>query len=152
MTGARPPGDGPGPVVPADERRRGRSAVRGGQILVMFALSTGLLFGVLAIVVDVGNLWNASLHAQHAAEAAALAGVPYMPGDFPTASSKAQAEAAKNGYSLATGATVTPAINLESNRRLDVTVSVNSQTYFLRLIGVSTVRAETVAVLRPARR
>ena len=33
-----------------------------------------------------------------------------MPGDFTTASSKAKAEAAKNGYSAATGATVTPAI------------------------------------------
>ena len=86
----------------------------------MFTLSSGLLFGILAIVVDVGNIWNTSLHVQHAAEAAALAGVPYMPGDFATASSKAQAEAAKNGYSAATGATVTPATNVESNRRLDV--------------------------------
>ena len=45
----------------------------------MFALSAGLLFGVLSLVIDVGNIWNASLHTQHAAEAAALAGVPYMP-------------------------------------------------------------------------
>ncbi len=127
---------------PAPRRPR---AVRSGQILVMFALSTGLLFGVLALVVDVGNLWNASLHAQHAAEAAALAGVPYMPGDFPTASSKAQAEATKNGYSAATGATVTAAVNTESNRRLDVTVAVDAQTYFLRMIGMSTVRITRVA-------
>ena len=90
----------PWPTLPrsADPSLR-RRVTRSGQILVMFAMSTGLLFGILAVVVDVGNLWNASLHVQHAAEAAALAGVPYMPGDFPTASSKAQAEAAKNGYS-----------------------------------------------------
>ena len=134
----------PLPPERADPSLR-RQVTRSGQILVMFAMSTGLLFGILAIVVDVGNLWNASLHVQHAAEAAALAGVPYMPGDFPTASSKAQAEAAKNGYSTATGATVTASINIESNRRLDVTVSQNSQTYFLRIVGISTVRVTRVA-------
>ena len=48
-----------------------RRVTRSGQILVMFAMSTGLLFGIMAVVVDVGNLWNASLHVQHAAEAAA---------------------------------------------------------------------------------
>ncbi|MGZ8528206.1 MAG: pilus assembly protein TadG-related protein [Candidatus Limnocylindrales bacterium] len=122
-----------------------RRVTRSGQILVMFAMSTGLLFGVMAVVVDVGNLWNASLHVQHAAEAAALAGVPYMPGDFATASTKALAEAAKNGYSTTAGATVTASINLESNRRLDVTVSQNSQTYFLRIVGISTVRVTRVA-------
>ena len=122
-----------------------RRVTRSGQILVMFAMSTGLLFGIMAVVVDVGNLWNASLHVQHAAEAAALAGVPYMPGDFASASTKAQAEATKNGYSTATGATVTPSINLESNRRLDVTVSMNSQTYFMRIVGISTIRVTRVA-------
>ena len=72
------------PKPPATKRNRSA-----GQILVMFTMSAGLLFAVLAVVVDVGNIWNNSLHTQHAAEAAALAGVPYMPGDFATASSKA---------------------------------------------------------------
>ena len=76
-------------------RRRGR-----GQILIMFAMTIGLLFGLIGLVVDVGNWWNESLHVQLAAEAGALAGVPYMPGDFTTASSKAKAEATKNGFRL----------------------------------------------------
>ncbi len=118
-------------------RRRVRAA---GQILVMFTLSAAMLFGVLAIVIDVGNLWNASLHVQHAAEAAALAGVPYMPGDFSTASNRAVAEAAKNGFSAAGGATITPTVNAESVQRLDVTVSKTFKTFFLPIVGISTVR------------
>ena len=94
-----------------------------GQVLVMFAMSITLLFGLMALVVDVGNWWNESLHVQLAAEAAALAGVPYMPGDFTTASSKAKAEATKNGFTTGAGTTVAPTIDTESDRRLDVTIS-----------------------------
>jgi Flp pilus assembly protein TadG len=122
------------PVRRASRRRTAR-----GQIIVMFAMSSVVLFGVLALVIDVGNLWNASLHVQHAAEAAALAGVPYMPGDFATASSKAIEEAKKNQYSTASGATVTPAVDAASNRRLDVTISHSAGTFFLRVLGVNSV-------------
>ena len=116
-----------------------------GQIVVMFAMSILMLFGILAMVIDIGNVWNASLHVQRAAEAAALAGVPYMPGDFTTASSRAVAEATKNGFGTANGATVTPAVNIESNRRLDVTVSKTFGTFFLRAIGIPTVRISRTA-------
>jgi Flp pilus assembly protein TadG len=130
-------------------RVRGRSpSVRDGvrgQVLVLFAGSSILLFAVLSICIDVGNLWNASIHVQHAAEAAALAGVPYMPGDFPTATTKAREEAAKNGYSAAKGATVTPAVNAESNRRLDVTVTKTFGTFFLRTIGMPNVTISRTA-------
>ena len=77
----------PAPSVglsPGSDRRphlRGR-----GQVLVIFVFALGALFAILALVIDVGNIWNNSLHVQQAAEAAAMAGVPSMPGDFPTAS------------------------------------------------------------------
>lgn len=121
---------------------RGRQT---GQIIVAFTGGIVLLIGVLAVVIDVGSFWNASLHVQLAAEAAALAGVPYMPGDFTTASSLAVAEAAKNGYSTSTGATITPAMNIESSQRLDVTVSTNVNTYFMGVIGIKTVRITKTA-------
>ena len=127
---------------PADQSPRNRGR---GQILVMFAAASMLLFGILSIVIDVGNLWNASIHVQHAAEAAALAGVPYMPGDLATASSKAREEAAKNGYSAALGATITIAPNAESYRRLDVTISRPFGTFFLRVLGMDTVRVTRTA-------
>ncbi|HYN48433.1 MAG TPA: pilus assembly protein TadG-related protein [Candidatus Nanopelagicales bacterium] len=131
---AQPPGG-------AGRRRLG---VR-GQVLVLFVFALGALFAILALVIDVGNIWNNSLHVQQAAEAAAMAGVPYMPGDFATASAKSNAEAQRNGFSSAGGATITPAINLESNRRLDVTISRPYGTYFLRLLGMNTVRVSRTA-------
>ena len=110
----------------------------------MFVAGIPLFLGVMAIVIDIGSFWNASIHVQLAAEAAALAGVPYMPGDFTTATTVAQAEAAKNGFK-SPAATVTPAINAESNRRLDVTVSANFGTYFLRIFGMNSVRITRTA-------
>jgi hypothetical protein len=113
-----------------------RRPARHGQVLVMFALSATLFIGVMAIVIDVGNLWNASLQVQRAAEAAALAGVPHMPGDFSTASTKARDEAKRNGFSATKGDTIVPAINAESNRRLDVLITRPYATFFLRMFGV----------------
>ncbi len=116
-----------------------------GQIIVVFALSFGLLFGIVALAIDIGNIWNANLHVQRAAEAAALAGVPHMPGDFTTATTKARAEATRNGFTNGGTTSVTPAVNAESNRRLDVTVARTYGTFFLRLFGISTVRISRTA-------
>ena len=112
---------------------------------MIFALSMFLLFGLLALVIDVGSVWNATLQVQRAAEAAALAGVPYMPGDFSTASSRASAEAAKNGFATSSGATITAAVNAESIQRLDVTVSKSFGTFFLRVLGIPTIQISRTA-------
>jgi Flp pilus assembly protein TadG len=129
------------PGARAAVRRRGR-----GQILIMFAMTIGLLFGLIGLVVDVGNWWNESLHVQLAAEAGALAGVPYMPGDFTTASAKAKSEATKNGFTTGTGTTVTTAIDPESDRRLDVTISKQFNTIFLGLLGMPKITITRQAV------
>jgi Flp pilus assembly protein TadG len=131
-------------VIDPSRRRTSRERSR-GQIVVMFAAGIPLFLGVMALVIDVGSIWNESIHVQLAAEAAALAGVPYMPGDFATASSVARSEAAKNGYAAATGSTVTPAVNAESDQRLDVTITSNFGTYFLRVFGMATVKVTRVA-------
>ena len=123
---------------------RGRGNRSAGQVVVMFAAGIPLFLGMMAVVIDVGSIWNASIHVQIAAEAAALAGVPYMPGDFTTASTAARAEAAKNGFK-APAATVAPVINAESDRRLDVTISANFGTYFLRIFGMNSVRITRTA-------
>jgi hypothetical protein len=116
-----------------------RVARASGQILVVFTLSVSLFISILALVIDIGSIWNSSLHVQHAAEAAALAGVPHMPGDFTTAATKARAEATKNGFTTGTGTTVSPTINVASNRRLDVTITREYRTFFLRIVGMPTV-------------
>ncbi len=130
-------------ATPAQPRPRRRGGP--GQVLVIFALSLGLLFTILALVVDIGNIWNNSLHVQHAAEAAALAGVPYMPGDFATATSQARGVAARNGYAAATGATVTPAADIADSRRLDVTITRTFGTFFLRMIGLQSITVTRTA-------
>lgn len=132
-------------LEPASTDNHRRRVPGRGQVLVIFVFALGALFAMLALVVDIGNIWNNSLHVQRAAEAAALAGVPYMPGDFPTASAKAIAEAQRNGFSASGGAIVTPAVNLGSNRRLDVTVSRTYGTYFLHLLGIDNVQVARTA-------
>ena len=99
----RSPGRLPGAI--------GRGGRAGGQIIVMFVFVM-LLFGDPRARHRRRSMWNASLHVQQAAEAAALAGVPYMPGDFATATTEAQAEATKNGYTTGGGTTVSPASTL----------------------------------------
>ncbi len=126
-------------------RTGSRPARAAGQVIVIYAGALTLLISVLALVIDVGNLWNASIHVQLAAESAALAGVPYMPGDFPTAAMLARDEAARNGYSSAGGATVTPAADAESDRRLDVSISADVGTFFLRVFGIDHIRVTRVA-------
>ncbi len=115
-----------------------------GQVLVIFVFALGALFTIMAMVIDVGNIWNNSLHVQQAAEAAAMAGVPYMPGDFTTASAKAVDVAGRNGYASPTSI-ITPAVNPESIRRLDVTITRSFGTFFLRIIGINTVRISRTA-------
>ncbi len=110
----------------------------------MFAAGIPLFVGVMAIVIDIGSIWNESIHVQLAAEAAALAGVPYMPGDFATASTVAKAEARKNGFT-SPNATVVPGVNAASNQRLNVTITATFGTYFLRALGMDTIKITRTA-------
>ena len=54
-------------------------------MLVLFVISIFVLTGITAIVVDVSWYWANSLRVQRAADAAALAGVVWLPGDPSTA-------------------------------------------------------------------
>src|SRR6185295_472250 len=63
-------------------RRRVRSS---GQMLVLFVVSIFVLTGITAIVVDVSWYWANTLRVQRAADAAALAGVVWLPSEPGTA-------------------------------------------------------------------
>ena len=80
-----------------------------------------------------------------ATDAAALAGAVYLPGNVTTAVSSARAEASKNGYTHGTNATVTPTQDAVNNRQLDVTISTDVGTFFLHVIGISTINATRTA-------
>jgi Flp pilus assembly protein TadG len=111
-----------------------------GQVLVIFSGIFVVLLLMSALVIDLAWLWNNSLRIQRTADAAALAGVVYLPNDVPNAVIYARREATRNGYPNATGGvTVTPTQDLSNTRRLNVKVTAPVQTFFLGLIGMNQV-------------
>lgn len=126
------------PTEPAVGRDRPTDRNR-GQVLVIFAGSMLVLMMMAALVVDVSWYWVNSLRVQRAADAAALAGAVMLPSRVPDAFQLARAEARRNGY-VAGGATViTPHWDKGDPRRLDVTISAEATTYFMRVIGIPTI-------------
>jgi Putative Flp pilus-assembly TadE/G-like len=109
-----------------------------GQIIVIFALMLTVLIGLVGIAIDVTYAWRNGLQVQRAADAAALAGVVYMPGSLGNATTRADAIATSNGYTTGGGTTVTVAPNPTNTRQLDVTITVPVQTFFVRLFGINT--------------
>ena len=62
-----------------------------GQVVVIFAGAMTLFVGVSAIVIDVSYYWSTTLRMQRAADAAALAGVVWLPGNVTQAVNVARA-------------------------------------------------------------
>ena len=128
-----------------DPRTHGRRTTRDdthGQVVVIFAGAMLLFVLLCAIVIDLSWYWSSNLKMQRAADAAALAGVIYLPGDLPGAYQTARNEAAKNGYSTATGYTVTPVQDPTNPRRLLVSISGNINTFFARVAGINSFPAK----------
>ena len=115
-----------------DSRERSR-----GQILVLFVGSTVLFVLLCGVVVDIAYYWVGSLQAQRAADAAALAGAVYLPGDRPTAYSAAQASATQNGYTSGGTTTVTPSQDSNDPRQLNVAINARVGTFFSRIVGIT---------------
>lgn len=136
-------------AVPADavapERRDARRPER-GQALVMFILMSLVMIGAVAIVTDISWVWYGQQRMQRAADAAALAGAVYLPGDPAGAYSTARAEATKNGFTDGSGGvTVTPARDPLNNRRLIVDVSGPIGSFFARALGITTFNTGAVS-------
>lgn len=128
-----------------DSTRAGGKRPR-GQILVLFAMAIVAMMGMVAVVIDVSWYWATALRVQRAADAAALAGVVWLPGQPGTAYTTARAEAVKNGYADGVaGVTVVPAQDPSNNRRLGVTISGSVGTYFMRVIGIDSIPISRVA-------
>ncbi len=125
--------------------RRPRTASR-GQVLVIFALSIVLFVGLCAVVVDIAWYWANSLRMQRAGDAAALAGVVYLPGDVPSAIAAAKAEASVNGFTDgAGGTTVTAGKDPANARSLRVTIVGAFPTFFMKLFGITTMKAQVTS-------
>jgi Flp pilus assembly protein TadG len=112
-----------------------------GQALPLFALMIFVLTGSVAIVTDVSWFWVNNQRMQRAADAAALAGAVFLPGDVAGAYSAARASAAQNAYANGVGGVlVTPVQDPTNRRRLIVTVSGPVNTYFARVFGLNTIQ------------
>jgi Flp pilus assembly protein TadG len=129
-----------------------RRAASRGQVLVIFAAGLVTLLSLAAVVIDVSWYWANTLRVQRAADAAALAGVVYLPGNVAAADAAAVTAAGQNGYALTNGCkaddvtpTSVPGIcasqDSANDRQLDVTVSAPVGTFFMRLLGISTITA-----------
>src|SRR5579875_3405070 len=113
-----------------------------GQALVLFALSVVTLLMLVGLSIDGLRLYIGFAQAQRAAEAAALAGVGYLP-DYPTsatpapdgsdATSRAIQVAAQNGFTDAGTITVSPQVT--PVMMLTVTVHLNIPVSLVALLN-----------------
>jgi hypothetical protein len=123
-----------------DRRERGIAMV-----WMAITLITMVVFAGFAV--DVSNWYLQAEKLQRGADAAAHAGVIFLPNDMPNATTTARSAATKNGYtdggSLNTELTITQEAN---PNRLRVKIAQDVPTYFLGLIGIDDVRLSRQAV------
>jgi hypothetical protein len=114
------------------------SVKEAGQIIVIFALMLTVLIGLVGIAIDVTYAWRNGLQIQRAADAAAMAGVVYLPGDLdPDGRTKATSIASANGYTAGGGTTVVVDHAPLDERKMDVTITTPVPTFFIRLFGIN---------------
>lgn len=123
----------------------------GGYVAILVALMFAtVLIGLAAIGVDVGR-WSMQMERlQKAADAAALAGVTYLPNDLTTARSTAVAVAMRNGISDASMITVTQGAR---SSELVVTVRARVPNTFGAVLGygnTTVARSATADYTAPA--
>jgi Putative Flp pilus-assembly TadE/G-like len=105
-------------------------------VAVMTAMLLVVFMGLTAFAVDVGNWYLVGQQEQRAADAAAMAGVTYLPGNQSSAMTTAQNYSKINGFQNGVAqTTVTPAVDGRSTR-LRVTVSRQVSNFFGSLLGV----------------
>lgn len=111
-----------------------------GIALVQLALAAVVILLFTAFAVDLGWFFLNANKIQRAADAAALAGVVYMPDEGPIAIDRAELVAAANGYTDGSDGAVlavTPQPDGKKNQ-LEVTVTDTVETFFLKVIGRDT--------------
>src|ERR1035437_3307538 len=125
--------------------RHGRSK-EGGYVAVMTAMLLMTLMGLAAFAVDVGHWYQVGQQEQAAADAAAMAGVTYLPADSTSAFSTARTYSKINGFQDGVNSTtVTPAVDGQPTR-LRVTVKRSVTNFFGSLLGVPSTTVARTAV------
>ena len=83
-----------------------RERIQRVRSLVLFAMTAVLLIGMVAVVIDVAWFWTNEQKMQRAADAGALAGAVYLPGNVSSAYAAALAAAEEERYIGGTGGVV----------------------------------------------
>jgi Flp pilus assembly protein TadG len=110
------------------------------------------LIALVGLVIDLGWYQSNVLRVQRAADAAALAGVVFLPSRTSQGYTLAEAEATKNGYTDGAVTTVSPQQDVGNPRRLNVTISTRIDTFFARVVGINTLditRTGSAEYVRP---
>jgi len=115
-------------------RRRGQP----GQMMVIFALTLTVFMGAMMLGVDLSRLRAETENAQRAANAAALAGVVFLPQFQDSAYSRALATAKQNSFvpSTTSGVSITTQIPDGYPNRLKVTVTEPVSLVFGKIFGL----------------
>lgn len=117
--------------------RRTRSRARRGQMTVVFALTLTVFIGAMVLGIDISRLRGEAENAQRVANAAALAGVVFLPDFASNAQYRARQEAAKNGFHDGqSGVIVTPQPVSGYPNRLQVTVTEPVSLIFGGVLGL----------------
>jgi Flp pilus assembly protein TadG len=131
-----------------------------GQVMVIISLALFVMLGAAALAVDIGRLWTTKRLMQSAADAAALAGADELAIEAGSSaiSSAAQAAAAQNGFtngstSSSSPKTVTVTVSnpptsgtfKNNSSVVQVTISQAQPTYFMGVLGVSSIPVTVTA-------
>ncbi|MFZ2061658.1 MAG: pilus assembly protein TadG-related protein [Candidatus Binatus sp.] len=127
------------------------AASAGGQVMVLVCVSLIALMGMIAVVTDFSFMQHQKNMMQTAADSAAMAGAEEL--NYGDQVAAGQTDAASNGYTNGVSS-VTVTINnppstgpnTSNSAYVEAIVSKPEPTYFLRVLGVSTMTVSTRAV------
>lgn len=128
-------------------RWRARRSSQAGYVTVLVAIIVPIVgIGCAATAVDVGMWYVEIQRVQKAADAAAMAGVPYLPQDMTNAVARAKEVAARNGYDGATTGVTVDVTTGEKPTQLRVTITSVIDNQFGAMIGVPKATIVRIAV------
>jgi hypothetical protein len=115
-----------------------------GYIMVTFALLLVPIMLMAGLSIDVGSWYNRASNIQKAADAAALAGVVWLP-DLDDATTYALASAAKNGF--VPGGSITITVSQVGDRRLKVVIRDSTvKSFFTNKFGGRNIALQREAI------
>jgi hypothetical protein len=118
-----------------------------GQVVVLWVVSTVVLLGMAALVVDVGAWWRDKRRLQGTADAAALAGAQELPQSPGQARTVATNYANDNGGDVA-GADITVTSGPSTNDTIDVTARRTDPGFFSNVLGIGSANISAHAKAR----